>query len=233
MNERTDQCWQTTPCCLAAVAPFRNIPYWGALLSTCEGEKRSNNLGRYFESSESVWNQSSLCGRLLQTSANLKPSQKPAFKVRHSLGATLKKSESIVNGGQAWRTVSHRVGVALKRLRKRLSHTFRSLHGRVPFSSLAGGPSLPEDIVRFHTAVLVARAHNRYPQRVARHCDSPAETNRHKPSETNRGGQFDSCEKNKQDKPLRYAEQQNASSTNNVRLARLLLKQEVKMAEPL
>lgn len=40
--------------------------------------------------------------------------------------------------------------------------------------------------MRFHTAILVARAHNRYTQRVARHRDSPAETSRYKLSETNR-----------------------------------------------
>ena len=38
-------------------------------------------------------------------------------------------------------------------------------------------PVLPEDIVRFHTAVLVARAHNRHAQRVARHSGSSVGTN--------------------------------------------------------
>lgn len=59
--------------------------------------------------------------------------------------------------------------------------TFRSLRVVVLPSIIASSSrgsvwSLPEDIVRFHTAVLVARAHNRYPKRVARHRDSPAET---------------------------------------------------------
>lgn len=66
------------------------------------------------------------------------------------------------------------------RLRKRFDTGYfaRSCR-RFPFLLLtAAHPSLPEDIVRFHTAVLVARAHNRYTQRVARHCDPPAETKR-------------------------------------------------------
>lgn len=47
-----------------------------------------------------------------------------------------------------------------------------------PPSSFPGVSSLPEDTVSFHTAVLVARAHNRYTKRLARHRGSPVETSR-------------------------------------------------------
>lgn len=57
------------------------------------------------------------------------------------------------------KTVGYRPGEARNRLSKRRNGGH---FVAVRSSPLGDGPSLPEDIVRFHTAVLVARAHNRY-----------------------------------------------------------------------
>lgn len=85
--------------------------------------------------------------------------------------------------------------------------------------------------MRFHTAVLVARAHNRYTQRVARHCDSPAETKRDTLSQSKTDSYTDPRDSNEERETPASGYTTKRFAREHCDGSRLLFEQEVKMAE--
>lgn len=177
VNEGTDQ--RSSPqslCCTAAAPP--DVSYQGALLSTY-GDGGGNypltwavNSGNpeIFDISFDVWFWKFLTAMLVKNSVSCAVAP-----------VVVGWENPLLLGVEARQTKCHHGSWPAQNPEPRPDTTHISFaRWWFPVSPLPSGSSLPEDIVRFHTAVLVARAHNRYTQRVARHRDSPAETTTHK-----------------------------------------------------